>query len=458
MFIKKLDSLFVPAHLLVIFAGTALFFTAAFWFSFDPFIPLFIGTGLIGLSLFFKSPLSLLTLLIIVRMSLDYSSQYFTFSLYERVFTLSQLIGLGIAILGALLLVKERKKILKYPLIWPFAALLFWGIATLFYSFSPTNTLTEILRIFAFSSIAFFAYAVTRTQRDYSFLLKAVLLSSVIPLFFSLYQFLTGTGLSDSDVLAPRIFGTFAHPNILSLYLFTLIMVSILYALTFSKKQFLNRRLFFLFLFGIFSFFLLLTFTRVAWLITFLFLLIIILFRYRIAIIPVILLPVILFFTSETFQERVNETLAPPPDSSIVWRKNLWHDTTLKTFQDGRASYGYGLGTFPLISLNLRGENIGSHDPHNDTVRFFIEGGFIGLTVYLLYLFSVFILLLFYAKKTSGWQRESFLILALFWACLFLAGQTDNLFKNSPVEWIFFILVSSLIALTQRQIKKDPPL
>ncbi|MEI9966760.1 MAG: hypothetical protein WDN67_03960 [Candidatus Moraniibacteriota bacterium] len=47
------------------------------------------------------------------------------------------------------------------------------------------------------------------------------------------------------------------------------------------------------------------------------------------------------------------------------------------------------MDTFPLVSESLRGQNLGSNDPHNDFVKFFVEGGIIGLATFLLYLASL---------------------------------------------------------------------
>ncbi len=445
---EKIKNPFIPTHTLVIIALTAVAITGAFLFSFSPLLPLFAGGSLMVLSLFFRSPLLLLAVLIVVRMSLDYSSQYITLSLFERVFTLSQLIGLGIAFLGTLLIIQKKEEFFRYPLIWPLLIIILWGLTTLPYSVSQGGTITEIIRVFGLLSIGFMAFIFTKSQKDYGILLYAILLSSCLPIIMSLYQFTFGAGFTDADVAVPRIFGTFSHPNIFSLYLFALLVVTTLFYLSPTLAQLHKRRNLTLFLFALFSFFLLLTFTRVAWLAAFLFFAVLIFFRYKIALLPILLFPVVLYFLSGTFSDRVNESFSPDPDSSIVWRQNLWHDTILKTVQDDRTTLGYGMSTFPIVSETLRGENVGSHDPHNDMVRFFVEGGYVGLAAYLIYALSVLLLLFRQALKEKGWLRESFLVLTLFWACLLIAGLSDNIFKNTPVEWIFFILSGALLKLS----------
>lgn len=448
---EKIKNIFIPTHVLVIFAITAFFFTGSFLFSFNPLLPLFAGGSLLILSLFLQAPLVLLAFLIVVRMSLDYSSQYLTLSLYEQSFTLSQLIGLGIALLGTILIVQKRKEVLHYPVFWPLALIFAWGASTVPYSVSSGSTLAELVRIFGLFSIGFMAYIFTKRSSDYKFLLHAIILSALLPILLGLYQFFFGIGFVDADVSVARIFGTFSHPNIFSLYLFSLLVVTVLYFLLPGIQHDTKRKKYAYFLLAVFSLLLLLTFTRVAWITAFIFGATLLFARSKMTLIPAILLPLVLYFASPTFQDRVQESLSPDPDSSIVWRQNLWHDTILKTTQDDRRIIGFGMSTFPLVSETLRGENVGSHDPHNDFVRFFVEGGYIGLLVYVVYILSVFIILASHFFKRSGWKKQSFFILALFWFCLCLAALSDNIFKNTPVEWIFFILTGSLLKLATKK-------
>ena len=291
-----------------------------------------------------------------------------------------------------------------------------------------------------------------RTPKDFKKLLLALLLSAVIPGLVALYQYFNHIGFSDADVSIPRIFGTFAHPNTLSLYLFALLIVWLIYQRSVAPK---NKSLFSLPLYGILFLLLLLlflTFARVAWLITFLFVLGLAFFRYRVLLIPLIILPLFLLFVSPAFQDRVAESFSPDPDSSIVWRKTLWSDVITKTFQDDRVLLGSGINTFPLFASTVRDSVAGSNDAHNDFVKFFIEGGILGLGV-LLFFYGWLSYLLLRIKKTTSEPliQDLSLIMLLFTGCLFIAGFTDNIFKNTPVEWIYFVLFGALLALTQKQ-------
>ena len=117
--------------------------------------PLVVAFGAFSLILLFRAPLLLLSLLFIVRMSLDYSSQYISLSLWNITLSLSQLLGLGIAFLGIIFIVVHFQKLLRFPLLVPFLIVTLWGLFTLTYSISPSATTYELLRFFNLFVIAF---------------------------------------------------------------------------------------------------------------------------------------------------------------------------------------------------------------------------------------------------------------------------------------------------------------
>lgn len=96
---------------------------------------------------------------------------------------------------------------------------------------------------------------------------------------------------------------------------------------------------------------------------------------------------------------------------------------------------GSGMDTFPKVSESVRGTNQGPNDPHNDFVKFFVEGGLVGLSVFLLYLFSLgYLLIKKYRQARPGSAlRLAFGIMFIFFLTLELSALTDNIFKNTPV-------------------------
>lgn len=422
---------------------------------------------ILSLILLVQNPLALLSLLIIARMSFDYSTEYFTFIIYEIPVSLSQLLGISITILGIIIIILHHKALFNFPLAAPAIILLFWEGTTLFYSIAPYDTLQETLRFFGFFTLGFLAYISVKKIDDFKKLLIAFFVSGILPVIFAFYQWFSGIGIQDDAFSVPRIFGTFSHPNVFSLYLFALIVFGWLFFATFSRSS--REKIIVLCAIGIFAIILFLTFTRVAWIALFVFTFLLALFRYRFLLIPLILLPLVLFAFSQNFQERLSETFAQRPDSSIVWRKNLWHDVTSESIQNGNLWLGSGMNTFPIVSENLRGIAFGSNDSHNDFIKFFVEGGVIGLIIYLIYLASIFYILIknyshFHSVipvrqladehpveiQTQNILQLSFGALILFFFIITLASLSENVFRHAPVQWLFFAVTGGLLALTKR--------
>lgn len=423
----------------------------AFLFDFSPLLPLLLCGGILSLILLFREPLLLLFGLIIVRMSLDYSSQYWSVTLYNITLSLSQLLGVGIALLGLMILILKRRELGSFPLLLPFSLLFFWGGMTLFYSLYPKVTLQELLRVFDLFALSFLAYVTVKQTRDFKQLLQAFFLSSILPILFGIYQFVFHIGLSDENVSVLRIFGTFSHPNVYSLYLYAMIVFGALYLLLFADRG--VKRILMLGILGIFAVMLMLTFARVAWVALFVFIFLGALFRYRLLLFPLLLLPFVLFTFSPSFQERVIESFHPDPDSSIVWRQELWHDVTRYSIQEERVLLGSGMDTFPKVSESIRGTTHGPNDPHNDFVKFFIEGGVLGVSIFILYLASlVWLMVKHYRESKKGSALQlAFGIMILFFLTIELSALTDNIFKNTPLQWLFFTALGALLSLSEKK-------
>lgn len=435
-------------------SGLFLFSLVAAVLNVSLLLPFVVVLGIISLILLFRAPLILLCLLFIIRMSLDYSSQYLSLTLFNITLSLSQLLGLAIAFLGILFIVVHFQKLFRFPLLTPFLIVSLWGLFTLTYSISSTSTSYELLRFFNLFVIGFMAYVSITRYRDFRTLLYAIFLSSILPIAFGVYQFTFGIGLQDENVSIPRIFGTFSHPNVYSLFLFALVALAVLYFLVYAKSR--ESRLLIISYLGLLIIILLLTYARIAWIALFVFLFFLSLWRFRLFLIPLIFFPLILITFSTSIQDRVGEAFHPTPDSSITWRRNLWHDMILKTDFENRELLGTGMDTFRISSEQLRGLRFGSNDPHNDFVKFYVEGGIIGLMVLSIYILSfLFIIIRIYQKTPSHSLRTLATISGFVILTLLLSSLSDNVFKNTPVQWILWTLLGGLLALYRESMKKS---
>ena len=405
---------------------------------------------------FLKRPLVLLGILITIRMTLDYLSETIHISIGSNVsMSLSQALGVFLILLSVTIFALYIKKMLRFPLWKPFALLGLFGLVSATYSVDPLQSIEEIARLVSIFSISFLAFiSVTDTTKMKQVLL-ILLFSSILPVMESVRQVALNIGLTDSSVDVPRIYGTFAHTNVLALYLFSLFAIMTFYFfLPPSKNDTGSTKRsallpFVLICYGfIVVLLLLLTYTRVAWVALFLYVLILALWRSRIFLFPLIAIPAILFVFSPTIHDRILESFQTKPDSSIVWRQEIWHDVTTKLRIDGRRLYGTGLDTFSSYAYSLRGTNLGSTDSHNDFVKFYVEGGVIGLAVFLLYL------TLIGSQIRTLWTlplayRRLVVAFSLYGGLLLLSSLTDNIYKDTPLQWIFFILLGALIAFRQ---------
>jgi hypothetical protein len=234
--------------LFYVFLGTVFSFAAAIstMFSTSLLLPLVLTAVVAGIVLLFETPVMLLAALIVIRMSLDYSSQYVSVSISSFTLTFSQLLGLGIAALGLLVLFVYRHRITRFPLLLPFGIFFAYGFFTLLYTVAPRTSLQELLRVFDLFVLGFFAYATVQNDTDYRTLFKGIFLSALVPIAFGLYQYVFGIGLSDITVSLPRIYGTFSHPNVFSLFLFSIAALTLIFFSTYAKSEREKRFLLFL--------------------------------------------------------------------------------------------------------------------------------------------------------------------------------------------------------------------
>lgn len=431
------------------------------WFGYSVLYPIILALACVSGYLLIFSPFSLLLVLVVVRMSLDYFGETISIPVTQTLaVTLSQLIGVGIGILGiaALFIYSQTRTGLRHT--FPLGIVFFWGIASLFVTISPSDTLRELLRIFDIIALSAFAYASVRDIRDYRLLVGSVLLSSVIPVLTGIYQFINGIGVSDDAVSVPRIFGTFSHPNIFGLYLF-IVTATVALAIVIQKHRRLLPTLGLLLAGITLAATLVITYARVAWISLALFLFLITVIRFRVLILPIIFIPLLLYIFLLPFQERVDSMFQSNPGSSIAWRQLLWTSTVQDTLSNGTILSGSGMSTFPIIAEQLHEPTIGHPDAHNDFVKFFVEGGVLGLFVYLVYL-----ALLIWPLALQTWitrqQPEStehlvFLTLFVFVIALTAASLSDNVFKNTPVQWILWILIGASFKIFPK-LKRHPEL
>ncbi len=449
--------LLLPRHSAVIATVIGLLCTAvASIVGASPLIGVVVAFGIIAVALAFSAPHILLFVLLVIRMSIDATARYFTVPINTTTtLTLPQLLGIGVFILGVIIVVRERERIKHIPLLYAFILLIAWTAGSFFVSISPsplTTTLYDVLRITTIFTIYILAFTtITSHQRFYA-LLITLLTGSLIPLGTALIQSITNTGYTDIVFDVPRVFGTFMHPNIFSTYLIAMVAVSILMLYTTHSRALHTITIL---LIALYSTIIIFTFARVSWIALFVLGSIIAATHFKRILPFVIALPLLLYVTFPAFHARVTEALHPGVDSSITWRIGLWNDTITRTIIDNRMLYGNGAGTFSTVAEGVRGNRFGSTDPHNEYVRSFVEGGIVGLSIFLLFVLWTLAILLYRAyTSTTQYEHDIFLTLFALALALAFASLSDHIFRSTPLQWIFFALVGSAFALFGPSAKK----
>ena len=278
--------------------------------------------------------------------------------------------------------------------------------------------------------------------------LKSLMVGAVIPITVGVYQLVTKTGMT-IDEISNRIYGTFAHPNVLATFALLLLVVLVNEFINTAKEDIkkLNLLKFFgVILLATIAF----TYTRIAWIgVAFLFISIGLIY-YRallLYVLGIVILFYAVFYPTNRYLIKnynihlqssgiINRLTNRNPDSdSINWRT----DVITKVIPLFREKYliGYGYGTFPKVwDDNKDVQNIwdNTSEAHNDYIKIALESGIIGLILFLIIFSSLLYKQIIIAFKTN-FKNIVFLTSILIYLILSLS---DNMLHHTPVIWWFW--------------------
>lgn len=431
------------------FVGIFCVFMIALSGIFSLFFPGALGLG-IGLTLFlfflyllFTDTILFFAVLLPLRMTLDYFGEWKVFQMTEYVwFSFSEMLGILLFALGIAFFFfypKSRTTLRFFFLFWIFLA---WCVVSVAYSIVPEESAREVLRFFDLLFLVSAAFLIVRNEEDARRMHVVAIASAIIPSLFGLWQWFTGAGYTNDYFDSLRIYGTFAHPNGFGMFLFFIFAFSLVFFQVFSRTR-LDRIL--SAMSATVSLFLLIpTFSRTAWMMVLFFVGVVTVIRFRAFFALSVLFLFLLFISVEPIQERVAETFSRSVDSSILWRAGIWKESIQKTFQEGRVVWGYGLEAFPEVISSLRVGYTGSLDAHNDYIKFFVEGGIVGILFFLGWMGWYFGVLcdrlLRGGRISEGKRKDALIFLFAIFGAIFVASFTDSAFKGTPSQWIFWIL------------------
>ncbi|HRZ95877.1 MAG TPA: O-antigen ligase family protein [Candidatus Moranbacteria bacterium] len=317
--------------------------------------------------------------------------------LYINPFSLSCLVILFFA---GIELIKKRGLLFKIPLSFVLPASAILSLVIFLQSKYKMDGLVFELYLISGFAAYFLGYLFMGKKEKYLELLSIVVLSSIIPAVFAISQLLMGDYLYEGDSGLGRIRGTFPHSNTFGSYLFVVLTVAAVAFFSVKKKSAGNRKNIEKFLkfipLAILFLFLILTYSRTAWIGFALSLLAIGLVRpyFRIPLVYLGSLAAALVLVFEKTRERIAGIFESHMFDSMYGRREIW-DMALFAAKKSPI-FGYGIGTFENTIRNVQGKESGNVYPHNDFIRFFLEGGILGIVLYFLYMLGA----IYYSVKS----------------------------------------------------------
>ncbi len=414
-------------------------------------------------------------LFLAIRPTIDGLRDYAFFTLGSVTFNLNAAISLLLAGWAVYFFIKNRSYWNQIPARYPWLIFIAWCGFSFLYSFDPSSTVTETLKAANLFALFGVCNILRRKEGDkfvWPFYLSLIIAAG-FPLLLALYQLLTGGGMT-IDGVTNRIFGTFAHPNLLATFAVVLFIVLADYTYRFQLR-FEKRNLVDQFLHPVAQFFrrfsgrttehwhtytplafafltliIVFTYTRVAWIGLAAFILAICFFYYE-KVFLYLVGGAILFYTlfypinnwvGHTYNINLQSnsvigrlTGRNEDADSIKWRADI-ANKIIPLFQ-ARPYLGYGYGSFSKVwDYNKGVENLfdNTSEAHNDYLKVAFESGLIGLFLYL----CIFVTLMYHEFKTllSGrWIHFSFILSILIYLIMSLS---DNMLHHTPVIWWFW--------------------
>jgi O-antigen ligase len=317
--------------------------------------------------------------------------------------------------------------------IWlPFLVMTFVAV---FYSPVQADAFRKFLTYVTFSGMLMFPFLVVKSQRDILFFLKLVILSSVLPVLYGLFQTVSGIDwFGDS-----RVHSTFSHPNIFAFYLlsiigFTFFLLSTeLVRISARFRLVLNIYLIPLLVL------LIMTKTRNAWIGC-----LVLFFVYgvvydRRALVFVLVAPV-LALVVPAVSERIMDLESgnyyyggnAANLNAYAWRELLWDSSFTYIWQ--KPIFGYGLDSFHFYSPFFFELEKNGTAPHNVYIQFLFETGLIGMVSFL------WIFWWSYAWLIRYWRfdRRGLTMAAAMMGVFLIACYSDNLLEYLSYQWSFW--------------------
>lgn len=287
------------------------------------------------------------------------------------------------------------------------------------------------------------SFLVVKSERDVLFFLKLVILSSVLPVLYGLFETVSGIDRFNGSLstfnanlfAGDRIQSTFNHPNIFAFYVLAVIgVILFLNATQHIRITGRLRLLLNLYLFPLLIV-LIMTKTRSAWIGC-----LAMFFGYGLAfdrrVLALTLIGAPLAFAVPAINERImnimsdNQYIGGPAVllNSYAWRRLLWESALPYIWR--HPMFGYGLHSFTFYSAEFFYPAPGTY-AHNDWLQVLFETGVVGLIAFLWIFWRCSIWLLYRWRSDAGGIAAAAALMVTYLICSF----SDNLLEYLPYQW-----------------------
>lgn len=387
-------------------------------------------------------------ILLAIRPTIDYWRDYNLFSFRSFDFNINAALSIFLLIWSIYFFAKNHHYFNQIPTKTIWLIFIAWCSITAVYSYDLASTIQETIKAANLFSLFGICYIMSikdnaKFKKDF---LKALLTASVIPFLVAIYQFFSKTGM-DIDGIGNRIYGTFAHPNILATYTLLLLMV-LLNESFISKNKTLKTgdnlsKWFGVFLLAIIA----LTYTRIAWIGVALLFIIVSMVYYK-KILIYLLAGITLFyglfypfnkllivdynFNLQSINLISRLTTRNEDSDSVRWRADLVNKV-LPLFEKNPI-LGYGYGSFPKVwDDNKDITNIwdNTSEAHNDYIKIAFESGIIGLILFL----GIFLNLIYNQISFAVKNKWINIVFIASIAIYLVLSLSDNMLHHTPMIW-----------------------
>ncbi|TAA47754.1 O-antigen ligase family protein [Corallincola spongiicola] len=360
------------------------------------------------------------------------------------------LLNLAVIAYGVVAFSKYRREIPLF-LVKTWGIFLASGIISIILSpvmMQSVRSFASVVTYFVIFSLPFF---LVRSRDDAKFLLRLIMLSSIIPIFYGLFEFVVFGGTN--SVQGKRIFSTFSHPNIFAFYLVLVLSLSLFFLKSTQFKMSIRFRKWMLnaAIFGLVL--LVLTKTRSAWAA---FVMVVLVYGIMSEKKYLLYLAVAggLAMLIPSIQERIVDIFSGNDADSLssgealnsyAWRKVVWESSW--SYIENKPFLGHGYDTFKYYFLGffpLEGEKI--FDAHNVYVQIVFDMGFLGVLGY----FCIFSCVLYRLFKYRRYDPKGGAVLIGLVCSYMLVGYSDNMLFYLSFNWYFWLVCGIFCALANR--------